>query len=166
MATASQAMTFQVDISVDFDAALEHLRDVGERMQIISDVNAEIDRARRKHGTQHDTPMGTGPDGDFLFQLDQAAARAEVYTDESEHYLLDSLSNAELEIAAKRLCADGGTGDGTGGDTWAKILFEEFTEALGADDDDLDGELVQTIAMGVSMLQAHRRQRQGKAARS
>lgn len=161
MATSPKTLSVKLDATVDtsnIDAAIERLADIGERMHIFADVQAEIDRARRKHGTQHDTPMGTGPDGDFLFQLDQAAAAAEVYTDADEHYLLDSLSNAELEIAAKRLCADGGTGDGTGGDTWAKILFEEFAEALAADDDELDAELVQVIAMAISMLQAHRRQ--------
>lgn len=161
MATSPKTLSVTLDAKVDtsnIEAAIERLTDIGERMHIFADVQTEIDRARRKHGTQHETPMGTGPDGDFLYQLDQAAAAAEVYTDEGEHYLLDSLSNAELEIAAKRLCADGGTGDGTGGDTWAKILFEEFVETLAADDDELDAELVQVIAMGVSMLQAHRRQ--------
>lgn len=146
-----------IEVSETTKIAMEALKDLSERIQIWGDVNAEIDRARRKHGTQHKTPMGTGPDSRLLYELDQAALREELYT--GDEFTLDCLTNAELERAAKRLCADGGTGDGTGGDTWAKILFEEFCEALGAEGDDLDAELVQTIAMGISMLQALRRQR-------
>lgn len=117
---------------------------------IYTDVTDEIDRARAKHGTQHDLPMGTGPNESYLFALDQAAATSDLYGDDD--YTLDTLDNADACEAAKALCG------GTGLD-WAKILGEEVFEALAEDDPALlDAELVQVIAMGVSMLQALRRQ--------
>lgn len=154
MATAPKTLSITTDFQVDtrnIDAALERLRDVGERMQIMSDVNAEIDRARRKHGSQHDTPMGTGSEASYAEQLDHAAVELGLYTDDD--FTLDCLTNAQLEQCAKHVCQ-------VTGDSWVKILGEEFFEAAAADDPaELDAELVQTIAMGVSMLQAHRRQR-------
>lgn len=162
MAAAPKKLTIPLDFKVDFadlDKALDGLRDIGERMTIWSDVSAEIDRARRKHGVQHDIPMGTGPAESFLWALDQAAAEAGLYGDEGDDRItLDTLDNADAEVAAKHLCQETG-------DSWVKILGEEFLEAAATDDPaDLDAELVQTIAMGVSMLQALRRQQAEVAA--
>lgn len=151
MATTPCTMKINIEMSDKTKALLENLTDVGERLQIWSDVSEEIDRARRKHGTQHDTPMGTGSEASYAEQLDHAACELGLYTDDD--YTLDCLTNAQLEQCAKNVCQ-------VTGDSWVKILGEEFFEAAAADDpDELDAELVQTIAMGVSMLQAHRRQR-------
>ena len=142
-----------ISVSIDYTPlteALEVLRDASERMSIWSDVTAELSRARAKHGTQHDIPMGTGPAESYALLLDNAAVNLDFY-DEEDH-TLDCLNNRQLEECAKFV-------EQTTGDSWVKILGEEFFEAAATDDpDDLDAELVQTIAMGVSMLQAHRRQ--------
>lgn len=156
MALTPKNLTLDLRIDTsNLEAAVERLTDVGERIAIWQDVNTEIDRARKKHGVQHSTPMGTGPDESYMLSLDAAASALGLWEDEA--FTLDCLSNAEVERAAKHVCQETG-------DSWVKILGEEFFEAAATDDpDELDAELVQTIAMGVSMLQAHRRQRQGKA---
>jgi hypothetical protein len=156
MATAPCTMKINLEMSDKTKALIESLSDLGERLQIWSDVSEEIDRARRKHGAQHHLPMGTGPHASALHDLDQAAANADLYGD--DEYTLDTLDNEDFERAAKEMCQSAGMPGGAG-DDWVKITLEEVAEAYAAREDDLDGELVQVIAMFVSMLQAHRRQR-------
>lgn len=150
-----------VDIQIDAEPmrrAVDDLVETAEIFEIFGDVQAEIRAARAKHGTQHDTPMGTGPNESLLFELDQAATKVDVYTD--EEFTLDCLDNEALEKVVKHWCQETG-------DQWIKILLEEVLEAAAVDPvkspAELDDELVQVIAMGVSMLQAHRRQQDPKA---
>jgi hypothetical protein len=160
VAKAPCSMKINLELSDSTKALLDTLADVGERLQIWSDVSDEIDRARAKHGVQHQLPMGTGPHASVLHELDQAAANADLYGD--DEYTLDTLDNEDFERAAKELCQTAGLPGGAG-DDWAKITLEEVAEAYAASEDDLDGELVQVIAMFVSMLQAHRRQQRERA---
>jgi hypothetical protein len=137
-------------VNVDWDPvkkALESLVETSERLRIWADVNTEIVRAREKHGDQHHLPMGTGPRGSILSDLQRAADRS--FSDLAG---LEDNDNWQFEIAAKALCE-------TGEPDWARIVLEEFAEVMASDEEHLDAELVQLIAMGVSMLQAHRRQR-------
>lgn len=139
----------------DFSALAEVVRDVGERCSIWADIDAEIGRARDKHGTQHDLPIGTGPDVSYLEELDHAASDLGLWTD--DYYTLDFLTNTQVADAARHLEQTSSRGES--GSTWYKVLLEEVLEA-GAEDDPaaLDAELVQAGAMVVSMLQALRRQ--------
>jgi hypothetical protein len=154
------AQTPQLDLKLSVDLepmrrVVDSLVETAEIYEIFGDVSAEIRRAREKHGTQHHIEMGTGREASYLEQLDHAAVELKLYTDDD--YTLDCLDNAQLEQCAKHVCQETG-------DTWVKILGEEFFEAVATDDpDELDAELVQTIAMAVSMLQAHRRQQDPKA---
>lgn len=126
------------------------LDEIGSRMEILAIVAEgaiELDKARATHGKQHDLPLGVGPDTFPLERLGMFTS-AEV----------DDCDAVELEVAAKLACQ---TESRRRVVTWADIFLEEAFEACAAEPDsvELEGELIQVIAMAASMIQLSRHNR-------
>lgn len=122
---------------------------------IFAAVTAEFWRARELHGDQTDRPLGTGPDKGYVNELDDYLddMRVERGPASEKHHGLDNVTVAN---AARVLCQQASST--AEGDTWAKIVGEEFFELLAEDDlEKVATEAVQTIAMLVNLILAARK---------
>lgn len=108
------------------------------------EVLAEVQSARAKHGNQNHLPQGVGPDrslSDEMAEYDPSPDATGGWT------------NADLEASAKARCQDAvNTNEG---DTWEKIITEEWAEYVAAETpEDQRAELIQLAAMAISAIRA------------
>jgi hypothetical protein len=111
-----------------------------------AEVAAEIQSAREKHGDQLETPIGNGRTASLLHDLAKTLS--------SKRHLA-YLENGELEELAKAYCQGRTPSPEVEGDSWMKIIFEEFAEALAAEGADVRAELIQLAAMAQAAVLAY-----------
>lgn len=135
------------DLVKALEGGFDSLMLTGSLLEIFGAATAEVFRARELHGDQTDLPLGTGPDRKSWVD--------DLIDSEPLHFAADWTNQTTADVARIRCQAAAATPEG---DTWEKIITEEYAELLAeSDPEKIEVEAIQTIAMLANLILAARK---------